>query len=241
MLQIAICDDNVHDLNSLAQFIDQYRVQKHIDCNYTVFANGFDLIAALEKGRIFDLYCLDIIMPGYTGIEVAREIRTYDKTAAILFLTTSSEYALESYEVKSINYILKPVSKAKLFTIFDEIIDQIKNPKRDEVLIVKSDKGIQRILISNLVYAEVIGRKVLYHLLSGKVIQCTESFSSVCEHLLKYKCFVKPHRSFLVNMQYIDTSDNIQITLQTLTSVPIAQGKSREVKQQYLNYQLEGE
>jgi len=133
------------------------------------------------------------------------------------------------------------VSKAKLFTIFDEIIDQIKNPKRDEVLIVKSDKGIQRILISNLVYAEVIGRKVLYHLLSGKVIQCTESFSSVCEHLLKYKCFVKPHRSFLVNMQYIDTIDNIQITLQTLNSVPIAQGKSREVKQQYLNYQLEGE
>jgi DNA-binding LytR/AlgR family response regulator len=54
-------------------------------------------------------------------------------------------------------------------------------------------------------------------------------------------CFITPHRSYLVNMQYVDTIENHQITLQTLSAVPVAQGKAKEIKQQYLNYQMEGE
>ncbi|MEL7568749.1 MAG: LytTR family DNA-binding domain-containing protein, partial [Dehalobacterium sp.] len=111
----------------------------------------------------------------------------------------------------------------------------------EDAVIVKSNEGIQKILISNLAFAEVIGRNVLYHLRSGKVVECTEPFSSVCDNLLKYGCFIKPHRSYLVNMQYVDTIENHQITLQTLSAVPVAQGKAKEIKQQYLNYQMEGE
>lgn len=92
-----------------------------------------------------------------------------------------------------------------------------------------------------MAFAEVIGRNVLYHLRSGKVVKCTEPFSSVCDTLMKYKCFIKPHRSYIVNMQYVDTIENHHMTLQTLSSIPIAQGKTKEIKQQYLSYQMEGE
>jgi len=163
---------------------------------YAVFPNGFDLISALEKGKRFDIYCLDIIMPGFTGIDVAKEIRAYDKTAPILFFTSSPEFALESYSVKAINYVLKPISKEKLFFTFDDMLAHIKVKKDEDAIVVKSNEGIQKILISNLIFAEVIGRNVLYHLLSGKVIKCTESFSHVCNNLLKYGCFIKTHRSF---------------------------------------------
>ncbi len=241
MLQIALCDDNIDELSNMVQLIDLYRTSKHLSCEHAVFPNGFEMISALEKGKRFDIYCLDIIMPGFTGIDVAKEIRGFDKTAQILFFTSSPEFALESYSVKAINYILKPISKEKLFFTFDELLEQIKTKKEEDAVIVKSNAGIQKILISNLVFAEVIGRNVLYHLRSGKVIECTEPFSSVCYNLLKYGCFIKPHRSYLVNMQYVDTIENHQITLQTLSSVPVAQGKAREIKQQYLNYQMEGE
>ncbi len=180
-------------------------------------------------------------MPGFTGIDVAKEIRGFDKIAPILFFTSSSEFALESYSVKAINYVLKPISKEKLFITFDEMLEQIRVRKDEHALIVKSNEGIPKILISNLVFAEVIGRNVLYHLRSGKVIKCTEPFSSVCDTLLKYKCFFKPHRSYIVNMQYVDTIENHQVILQTLSSAPIAQGKAKEFKQQYLNYQMEEE
>ncbi len=84
MLQIAVCDDNIDELSSMAQLISQYRASKHLNCEYAAFANGFDLISALEKGKRFDIYCLDIIMPGFTGIDVAKEIRGFDKSSPIL-------------------------------------------------------------------------------------------------------------------------------------------------------------
>jgi DNA-binding LytR/AlgR family response regulator len=239
MLHIAVCDDNLDELSHIVQLINSYRLSKHLNCEYAVFPNGFDLISVLEKGKRFDIYCLDIIMPGFSGIEVAKEIRTFDKTAPILFFTSSPEYALESYSVKAINYVLKPISKERFFSTFDEPLEQIKVEENDEAIIVKSSEGIQKILISNLVYAEVIGRDVLYHLRSGKVIECTEPFSSVCDHLLKYGRFVRTHRSYIVNMQYVDTIENHQMTLQDLSSVPVAQGKMREIKKQYLDYQME--
>jgi DNA-binding LytR/AlgR family response regulator len=241
MMQIAVCDDNIDELSNMVQLINQYRALKNFNCEYAVFPNGFELIAALEKGKRFDIYWLDIIMPGFTGIDVAKAIRGFDKTAPILFFTSSSEFALESYSVKAINYILKPISKEKLFFTFDELLEQTKAKKDEDAIIVKSTDGIQKILISNLTFVEVIGRNVLYHLRSGKVIECKEPFSTVCDKLLKYGCFFKPHRSYLVNMQYVDTINNRQITLQTLSAIPIAQGKAKELKQQYLNYQMEGE
>ncbi len=241
MLQIAVCDDSIDELSNISQLINQYRASNNLSCEYAVFPNGFDLISALEAGKRFDIYCLDIIMPGFTGIDTAREIRSYDKTAQIVFFTLSTEFALESYSVKAINYILKPITKEKLFIAFDDVLEQMKAKNDEDALVVKSNEGIQRIVIANLVFAEVIGRNILYHMRSGKVIECAESFSNVCDKLLKYGCFVKPHRSFLVNMQYIDTIENSQMTLQTLSTIPIAQGKSKEIKQQYLSYQMEAE
>ncbi|OZV11642.1 DNA-binding response regulator [Tissierella sp. P1] len=241
MLQIAVCDDNIDELSNMVQLIDLYRTSKHLSCEYAVFSNGFELVSVLEKGKQFDIYFLDIIMPGLTGIDVGKEIRTFDKTAPILFFTSSPEFALESYSVKAINYVLKPISKEKLFFTLDDLLEQIKVKEEEDALIVKSNEGVQKILISNLSFVEVIRRNVLYHLHSGKVVECTELFSSVCDTLLKYGCFIKPHRSYLVNMQYVDTIENHQITLQTLSTIPIAQGKAREIKQQYLRYQMEEE
>jgi DNA-binding LytR/AlgR family response regulator len=238
MLQLAICDDNINDLSNIVQLINQYRASRNVSFQYAVFSNGVDLVSELEQGKRYDMYCLDIILPGISGIDAAREIRRFDKAASIIFLSSSPEFALESYSVKAINYVLKPVTEERLFSAFDEVLDQIK-AENEQAIIVKSHEGIQRILISNLVFAEVIGRYVEYHLLSGKVISCKEAFTAVCSNLLKYGQFIKPHRAFIVNMRYIDTIRNNQITLQTLSSIPIAQGKAREIKQQYLEYQME--
>ena len=238
VIQVAVCDDAINEQSTIVQLINQYRASRNLNCEIAAFPNGFELISTVEKGKTFDIYCLDIIMPGFTGIDAAKEIRTHDKNALILFLTSSSEFALESYSVKATNYILKPVTKEKLFAAFDEILEHMKVQDTEASVIVKSNEGIRRILIDNLVFVEVIGRNVLYHLRSGNVVECTESFSSACSKLLRYECFIRPHRSFLVNMQYADTIDNHRITLQTRSFVPIAQGKAREVKEQYLAYQM---
>ena len=239
MLQIALCDDNIDERSNMVQLMDLYCTSRHLSCEHTVFPNGFELVSAVEKGKRFDIYCLDIIMPGFTGIEAAKILRNFDKTASILFFTSSPEFALESYSVKASSYILKPLSKEKLFSAFDALLEQMHSEAAEDAVVVKSTEGIQRILIANLTFVEVMGRNVLYHLRSGKVIECAEPFAPVCTHLMQFGRFMKPHRSYLINMQYVHTIDNQKITLQTLDTVPIAQGRAREMKQQYLAYQMQ--
>ena len=234
-MRLAICDDNEVELFRLTHFIDKYKVSRHIDCEYAVFNNGFDLISALEKGEQFDVYCLDILMPSFSGIDTAKEIRTIDKNAPIILLTSSPDFAVESYSVKAANYILKPVMIDVLFQSLDDILEQISQKSAD-VLLLKSVDGIQKVLISNIVYVEVIGRKVFYHLISGRLVECAESISAVYDTLLPYSSFIRPHRSYIVNMNYIDAIDTASITMQTKTVIPIAQGKAKEVRTAYLEY-----
>jgi len=166
-------------------------------------------------------------MPGFLGIDVAKVFRIFVKAAPIIFFTSSHEYALESYSVKAINYVLKPITKEKLFFTLDEVLEQMKVEKDVDALVVKSTEGIQRIVISNLVFAEVIGRNVLYHLRSGKIIECTQPFSSVCITLLKYRCFVRPHRSYIINMQYVDTIEIIRLSCRPLLLSLLPREKQR--------------
>jgi DNA-binding LytR/AlgR family response regulator len=137
--------------------------------------------------------------------------------------------------------VLKPISKEKLFFTFDTILEQAKTEKTEDAVIVKSNEGMQKILISNVTYVEVLGRNVYYHLCSGRIIKCAERFSSVCDTLSQYGCFINPHRSYLVNMRYVDAIENDQITLQTLSVIPVAQGKAKGMKERYLAYQMERE
>lgn len=240
MLHIALCDDNIDELSTMVTLLGEYKESKPIQFEYAVYHNGLELIPILEKGKKYDIYCLDIIMPSFTGIDLAKEIRRFDKNAQIIFFTSSTEFALESYSVRALNYVLKPVTREKLFYTLNDVLDQIVKVQ-ETAIVVKSKKGIQKILLSNLIYAEAMGKKVLYHLISGSVVECIEQFSTVCDNLLKESNFIKPHRSFLINMSYIGTIKNTEIMLQNLTSVPIAQGKVKKIKECFLAFQMEEE
>lgn len=241
MIEIAYCDDHHEALSHMTKLINHYQTMRKLSCRPVAFTNGIELISQLDKGKRFDLYCLDILMPSYSGIEVAKEIRRFDKTAPIIFLTSSPEYALDGYAVKASHYLLKPVSEEKLFIALDDALEQLRQEKKEKTILVNSHDGLQSIRIGTITYAEVIGRNSLYHLYSGRVVECTEAFGSVCDTLLKFGCFVKTHRSYIVNMQFIETIETNQIKLQTESVIPIAQGKVKDIKAQYLAYQMEAE
>ena len=238
MLRFAVCDDDSHSLSHMISLLEDYRLVSPFPFEYASFYSGVELASVLEQGKHFDIYCLDIIMPGFDGIELGREIRNVDKSAQIIYFTSSPEFALDSYSVKAFNYVLKPVSKERLFLVLNDVLEQIQHHE-ELYIIVKDVQGIQKLLLSNLVYAEAMGRKVLYHLTSGRVLECSSKFSEVCNTLLVHRFFLKPHRSYIVNMNYINTIENTEITLQTFATIPIAQGKSKEIKDCYLSFQME--
>ena len=109
-MKIALCDDDEKELSGLKEMLEHYEFMHHKLLTYREYTSSVELASQAPKER-FDIYLLDIMMPGMTGVELAREIRSFDKAAAIIFLTTSPEFAVESYTVKATNYLMKPVQE----------------------------------------------------------------------------------------------------------------------------------
>ena len=175
---------------------------------------------------------------------------TYDRHAActrnpyfrpcadIIFLTTSSDFAVESYTVKATNYLMKPVSSNAFFAAMDDIL-RAKTQEQGHFLVLKSRIGVHKVPLSELIYVEAQNRKVIYYTSGREQIVCTELFSSVCDSLLQHREFIQVHRSFLVNMNYIRSIGTMDMCLHNGTNVPLAQRRVADIKKHYLAFQME--
>lgn len=99
-MKIAVCDDESFFLESTAAAVRQWFSEKNLPLQLSCFDNGDSLISAATREK-FDIIILDIIMPLLNGIDTAREIRRHDNAVKIIFLTSSEEFALDSYSVKA--------------------------------------------------------------------------------------------------------------------------------------------
>lgn len=235
-MKLALCDDDKQELTHILELLKKYQEKAADTLSVQTFDSSFELaVAAVEEQ--FDLYLLDIIMPGLNGMELAREIRSFDKAADIIFLTTSPEYAVESYTVKATNYLMKPVTREKLFQALDDIVNG-KETIPEASIVLKSTIGVHKVPLSNIMYAEAQGRKVIYYLKNGEEVTCTDRFSSVCEQLLKHEAFIQIHRSILVNMNFIRIIGTVDLQLQNNIVLPLAQRRVTEIKKHYLAFQM---
>ena len=119
MLQLAFCDDDLSELQTIQTLLDRYRVARNQEIRYTAFQNAWDLLAEVERGTRYDVLLLDVLMPGQNGIEVAGELRQYDNNVKIIFLTSSPEFAVQSYAVGAYFYQLKPIWAESFYRIID--------------------------------------------------------------------------------------------------------------------------
>ena len=235
MIKLAFCDDDVSVLNSLQVFLDKYRVQRSLEFQSFTFHSPLDLLAEIERGAQFDILFLDVLMPGETGIEAAAEIRNYDQNVKIIFLTSSAEYAVQSYTVGAYFYQLKPILEESFFRLMDSVVSACEKEKSDS-LILRCKNGISRIELRNLEYCEVFHRTLLIHLANGKVLESTGSMDELNRQLESCGVFIRPHRSYLVNLEYVQNLSYRAITMRSQAEIPLPRGKYQEIKDTYLEY-----
>jgi len=237
MLRIAICDDSIPDLSNMVSIVNDYKIIRRnkyeIEC--IAFHNAMDLIAAMESGQQYDLVLLDVLMPFMTGIEAAKKIRQLGQEVKIIFSTSSTEFAVESYSVDAYYYAIKPIWKEKLNILLDKVLSEIDISAGSSIL-VKNRDGITRIYTNRLEFAEVIGRTIFYHITDGSVIEAVGSMVELEEELLSHLCFIKPHRSYVINMEHIDTLRQREIKMRSQALVPTAKANYNMVKAAYITF-----
>lgn len=240
MIKIAFCDDDMEVLHQMNELLDRYRVERNEDITYAAFQSPFELLTEIEKGIRPDILFLDVVMPGQNGMDVAKEIRQYDMNMKIIFLTSSPEFAVESYSVGAYFYQLKPIWEESFFRLMDAVLAECGKKKKNS-LILRSKDGITRIDLQQLEYCEVLGRKLLFHLENGAVLESAGSLDDLAGQLMQYSNFFRPHRSFLVNMEYIQNISSRSIKMVNDAEIPIPHGKCSEVKNTYMEYAFNGE
>lgn len=240
-MRIAVCDDEERELAHLAELIEKYQSDRGVSVLkgrkliLAVFNSPVELLSEIEKGACFDVLFLDVMMPGENGIHVAKEIRKYDSTIKIIFLTSSDEFAVQSYTVNAYFYQMKPIRAESFFELMDSVIETCEKEKVSS-LIIHSKNGIARIDLNRLEYCEVIGRTLLFHMEKGEVLESTGSMDKLYSELEQYQNFLRPHRSFLINMEYVQNISSKMITMTGQAEIPIPHGKYSEIKNIYFEY-----
>jgi DNA-binding LytR/AlgR family response regulator len=194
-----------------------------------------ELFKAIENGADYDILIMDIMMPVYTGIEIAQKIREKNQVAKIIFLTSSSEFAVDSYGVNAFHYLLKPVQEAMLVPVLERAFSEI-TPKKEQEVLIKSKDGIIKVFFQNIEYTEVYGRTLLFHLTGGEVVEMQGTMGRTESELLHDSRFFKPHRSFIVNMDHVSRITGRDIVTFSGNLVPISRGAYKDIKQAFILY-----
>ena len=171
-MYIAVCDDQIEELEKLTALLQAWQSDRRSDIRFQTFRSGGQLLDAARAER-FTLYLLDVLMPGMTGMDAAREIRSFDAAADIIFLTTSPGFAYESYGVRAAEYLLKPINAKLLYPVLDKLY--LRDQKPQDGLTVKSNGMLVRLPFSQLSYVEVNGKHLFFNMADGTVYEMAAS------------------------------------------------------------------
>lgn len=130
-MKIAICDDEALCREQVMELAQAYTQENnHLHLSVSVFPCGEDLLDAAGKVGGFELYILDILMPGMNGIKLGVLLREAGYDGKIIYLTASREYAIDSFKARPFDYLLKPVKRDAFFSALDEAMQELLQDSR---------------------------------------------------------------------------------------------------------------
>lgn len=240
MLKIALCDDDPIQRLQIAKLLQVYLEKRpKSPGKISAFASGQELLDAIgDQREDFDLYILDVLMPGLTGIDLGVRLRELGGTGAIIYLTSSSEYALDSFKAHALGYLLKPVDLESLSRELDHALSTIEQ-KRSACVFVKTKGGVHRLLLDELLYVELHNRMLHYHQFDGSITESLTlrtSFQNAVAPVLADGRFFRCGTSFVVNLHYVRGIEKDSLLLDNGTTVPLPRGMSNEARRRWSSY-----
>lgn len=240
-MKLVICEDNKNEMEQTRKLLEQYGSLRGVKWEVSSFDSPLALCGEIDAGKIYDIFVLDILMPDMDGIQLGKIIRKKMPYAVIIYLTSSSDFALSSYSVYAHQYLLKPVEEELFFQTLDRVLRQRITVRKNWT--VKTAAGVRNVLMEEIRYVEYINRTVNYYLCTDETVKSVslrESFARAIEDLLLEQRFLKIAASFVVNMDYIKLVEKNAFVMDNGVKLVISRQKIQECRQQYLDYLLMG-
>lgn len=211
MLQIAICDDNETTINKVEETAGRFFRTHCADCKISSYQSSENLLYDIKDGLHFDLFLLDIEMPGVDGMDLAKSIHTDMPDAKIIFITSHLEYAITAYEFAVFRYIPKMMLDDKLETALEDYY-KLYRLERSEFYTIQVKNHVKQIPYRSIMYILKEGKYAIFHLEDGKTMSVRKTLTQVFEEFHKeYFCFAD--RGCIVNLANVAGMDENGITL----------------------------
>ena len=202
VLKIAICDDEKEFRDAAERMLKLYMEEKAVPFQADVFNVPSALVDMTEKGTIYDIYLLDIYMPGVTGMSIATELRSRNVKSPVIFLTSSTDHALEAFGVDATHYLLKPYTKDSFYVGMDKAMQSITSHKGDSI-VLKVDNEYRSIPVSQIIYCEAEDKYQRLYLENGEKMLIRISGTELYKLLSEFDSFYHCGRAHIINLNHI--------------------------------------
>lgn len=230
MLWIAVCDDEVMECSRIAGKIKEILGEMKAPCTIQQFYSGRELLQSLEN---FDMIFLDIIMGGLDGMRTAQMVRekAYDKL--LIFISASRDYVFDAYDVEAFQYLLKPIEDKKLKRVLQKAVRKTQE-RSQAFIIVSRDRQRKKLYLDDILYFEIRGRVIDAHT-TGGIFSYYEQIG-LLERELQGKGFFRCHKSYLVNLKYVDVYNSQELVLDNGERIAIAKRRHEAFCGEILKY-----
>lgn len=229
-MKVAIVDDELEMRQIMTDYVKRFGEEAGIDLETVTFESG-ELFLKDYK-MIYDIIIFDIDMPGINGIDTARKLREIDSNVTIIFVTNIAQYAINGYEVDAVDYILKPVSYYDFSMKFHRTVAKAAQ-KKEHIIKVETAEGTRKLRLPALVYVEVLSHYLYFHT-TKRDYRSRGNISDVEKELEKYN-FVRIHRSYIVNLRYVNKVLSKEVTVGDKV-LPVSRNYKEKLKEEYLKY-----
>ncbi len=230
MIHIAICDDEKHMSDQIRAMASDFFRKKNREIRLRTFLSGEELLN--DEGQI-DILFLDIQMKGMDGLETARKLRAGQFRGFLIFITVLKEMVFQSFEVQAYDYLVKPVEEKQFEKTMERLFASMQNAGEDSLLVQKGYEG-RIIREDEIVFCEVIDRKIYLNLASGEVVNYYERIENLETKLGSH--FFRCHRSYLINLKHLKGYKNGTACMDNGKEIPVSRLRSREFSGVVLQY-----
>ncbi|MGN1349835.1 MAG: LytR/AlgR family response regulator transcription factor [Anaerovoracaceae bacterium] len=233
-MNIAVIEDDAAERAVLTGLMGQYGQQNGLKIQYSEFDSAEAFFADFSPG-VFQAVLMDIYLEGQDGMEAARRISRQDPSCRIIFSTVSSEHAVESYDVRAVDYLVKPLTYERFSRAMERVCEE-EQQKNRSLFITTGGVGA-RVRLQDILYTDMMDRRLCLHL-RDRVVKLSDRPSEVIENLLRDERFLLCNRSIVVNMDEIQNAEEQDFRMKNGELVPLRKRECAALKRQFLSYSL---
>lgn len=242
MTCIAICDDKKEWLSAIENACKSY-FDRHsnVKAEIVSFDDPKKFLDYMEAGGKIRLALLDIVMPGVSGIDVAKRIRERGDETEIVFLSTSNEWGMQGYQVKAMDYILKPFGQEEFDATLDKVLKVIKAPPSKKLMVNGENGKIIFVEVEKILYVETQRNCRVLHCEDGDVMEMKRTLQALTddlEHLYPDQ-FMSPLRGYLINLNAVQEISMDGIRMKDGSLVFIKSNTYRKLRDFYFEWAFE--